>query len=62
MKEREEEVGFEPLLLPWQPLAVRCLQWQIICNVNTADSQILVSSLQARGDVEQILRKEGPVN
>lgn len=38
----EEEVGFEPSLLPWQHLAVRrgkCPQLQIICKVNTAESR-----------------------
>lgn len=42
---REEEVGFEPLLLSWQCLALRCLRLQTISTVNTAESYIAVSTL-----------------
>lgn len=37
----EEEVGFEPSLLPWQHLAVRrgkCAPRQRICTENTAET------------------------
>lgn len=44
-REREEEVGFEPLLLPWQHLALRCPWLQTICPVNTAENYTTVSAV-----------------
>lgn len=43
-RRRKEEVGFEPLLLLWQHLALRYLWLQTICTITTAENCIAVST------------------